>query len=175
MRILLQACCGPCASVAVERLSQAGHDVALFYSNANIQPLAEWELRLESLRKVAAHFGVPLEVEPWDNAAWLRDVAQGLETEPEGGARCERCFEWRLARTWKHAQTLGFEGFSTSLTTGPRKRSDVIFEAGRKVGGTAFVAEDFKKRGGFQRSLELARELGLHRQSWCGCRFSSPL
>jgi len=50
----------------------------------------------------------------------------------------------------------------------------LIFEIGRNIGGTTFVAEDFKKRGGFQRSVELARELGLCRQNFCGCCFSAP-
>jgi aminoglycoside phosphotransferase (APT) family kinase protein len=83
-----------------------------------------------------------------------------------------KCFEWRLARTWRHAQASGFEAFTTSLTVGPRKNSQTIFDIGRKIGGEHFYAEDFKKRGGFQRSVELARDLGLYRQNFCGCVFS---
>ena len=177
MRILMQACCGPCASVAVERLLGDGHEVALFFSNANLVSQEEWSRRLEAVRKVGARFNVALEVEPWDGAAWMRDMEgeRLASREPEGGARCARCFEWRLARTCERARALGFEAFTTSLTVGPKKRSEQIFEAGRKAattGGAAFVEADFKKRGGFQRSVELARELGLYRQNFCGCCFS---
>jgi predicted adenine nucleotide alpha hydrolase (AANH) superfamily ATPase len=158
--------------VAVERLLEGGRGVVLFYCNANIFPREEWERRLEGVRKVGEHFNVAVEVEPWNGAAWLRGVGEGREGEREGGARCAACFEWRLQRTFSRARELGLEAFSTSLTTGPRKRAEQVFEAGRKAGGDAFVAEDFKKRGGFQRSVELARELGLHRQNYCGCEFS---
>ncbi len=172
MRILIQACCGPCVSVATERLLEGGHEVALFFSNANLWPEMEWTRRLEGVKRVGEHFGVEVLEEAWDGAAWRREVGQGMEAEREGGARCERCFAWRLERTWKRAQALVFDGFTTSLTVGPRKRSEVIFEIGRQIGGAHFVAEDFKKRGGFQQSVELARQLGLYRQAYCGCAFS---
>ena len=180
--IFLQACCGPCASVAVERLLGDGHGLALFFCNPNLSSHEEWARRLEGVVKVGAHFGVVVEVEPWDGTEWMRNVGQASRPveelmkvpEPEGGARCAQCFEWRLRKTWERARESGFEAFTTSLTTGPRKNSQLIFELGRKVGGAAFVAEDFKKRGGFQRSVELARELGLYRQNFCGCYFSAP-
>ena len=35
-----------------------------------------------------------------------------------------------------------------------------------------FLPVDFKKKDGFLRSLRRAAELGLYRQSYCGCEFS---
>ena len=42
------------------------------------------------------------------------------------------------------------------------------------VGGAYphFEAIDFKKRDGFLRSNQIARELGFYRQNFCGCEFS---
>lgn len=37
---------------------------------------------------------------------------------------------------------------------------------------TKFLTSDFKKKGGFLRSLELSKEYGLYRQDYCGCIFS---
>ena len=174
MRVLLHACCGPCASVAVERLLEDGHAVAMLFCNPNLNSHEEWARRLEAAQKVGVRFGVAMEVEPWDGAARMRDMEDGRLAirEPEGGARCARCFEGRLRKTWERAQAFGFEKFTTSLTTGPRKNSKLIFDIGREIGGAAFLEMDFKKRGGFQRSVELARELGLYRQDYCGCAFS---
>ncbi|MBQ1231361.1 MAG: epoxyqueuosine reductase QueH, partial [Clostridia bacterium] len=31
---------------------------------------------------------------------------------------------------------------------------------------------DFKKKGGYHRSVELSNEYGLYRQDFCGCKFS---
>ena len=51
----------------------------------------------------------------------------------------------------------------------------MVFAAGRdaeREGGPKFLAEDFKKREGFKLSVARAKELGLYRQSYCGCEFS---
>jgi predicted adenine nucleotide alpha hydrolase (AANH) superfamily ATPase len=36
----------------------------------------------------------------------------------------------------------------------------------------AFLPSDFKKRGGYLRSIELSRQYNLYRQNFCGCVFS---
>ena len=41
-RILLQACCAPCSSVVLERLSEVC-DLTLYYYNPNTMPREEWE------------------------------------------------------------------------------------------------------------------------------------
>ncbi|MEG2500450.1 MAG: epoxyqueuosine reductase QueH, partial [Oscillospiraceae bacterium] len=35
-----------------------------------------------------------------------------------------------------------------------------------------YLPADFKKKNGYKRSLELSKEYGLYRQSYCGCAFS---
>ena len=172
-KILLHICCGPCASACVERLKAAGHEVTMFFSNANIAPEGECDKRFEAAQTLAAATGTEIvrdtEV---THAEWLERVARGFEQEPEGGARCRRCFEFNLARAAKFARENGFDKFTTSLTVSPHKRSATVFEAGHAAGGDAFAEENFKKRNGFKRSLELSEQYGLYRQSYCGCEFS---
>ena len=177
MKILLHTCCGPCASACVPRLAEAGHDVTMFYSNSNIDTEDEFGRRLESAGRLAAADGVPLVADAYDHAAWLREVAAGYEGEPERGARCARCFRFSLARAARYAKEHGYDGFATSLTVSPHKVSPVIFEQGDAAasdagGGAMFLHEDFKKREGFRLSVRRAAELGLYRQSYCGCEFS---
>lgn len=167
--LLLHACCGPCATSSVERLLAADRRVTLFYSNANIAPAAEWEKRLENLRRVAEHFQVPLLVDETDHEDWLRAV-RGLEGEPEGGARCRPCFRYSLERTARAAREGGFRGFASTLTVSPHKKSALIFEIG--AAWESFEAWNFKKKDGYRRSLELSRRLELYRQDYCGCEFS---
>jgi predicted adenine nucleotide alpha hydrolase (AANH) superfamily ATPase len=40
--------------------------------------------------------------------------------------------------------------------------------------GVKWLPSDFKKRDGFKASLRRSAELGLYRQSYCGCEFSKP-
>jgi hypothetical protein len=35
-----------------------------------------------------------------------------------------------------------------------------------------FYAADFKKDGGFKRSVDMSKEAGLYRQDYCGCVYS---
>ena len=174
--VLLHACCGPCASHCVPELKARGHTPVVFFSNSNLDTREEYEKRLAAARRLADAEGVRLVADPYDPASWERAVA-GFEGEPEGGARCDRCFRHNLARAAAKAAELGFEAFSTTLTVSPHKSSPRVFEAGREAaaarpGGPAFEARDFKKRDGFLDSVRLAKAYGLYRQDYCGCEFS---
>ena len=172
MNVLLHSCCGPCASACVPRLKEEGHAVTMFYSNSNIDTRAEFEKRLAAAQTLAAAEGVTLVADDYDHAAWLRAVADGYENEPEKGRRCERCYRYNLARTAAYAAAHGFEAFTTSLTVSPHKPSAKIFASSEDP---AFLREDFKKREGFKLSVRRAGELGLYRQTYCGCEFSKRI
>ena len=169
--LLLHACCGPCASHAVEELRRLGYVVTLCFSNANLAPVDEYERRLEAARQLAAHVQAPLIVDPPDHAAWLTAM-QGVEDAPEGGERCSRCFRYSLTRVQALAAAQRFDAFTTSLTISPHKHAATIFAIGRELDPTRFLAVDFKKNNGFRRSTKIARDCGLYRQNYCGCEFS---
>ena len=165
--MILHICCAPCGGGCVERIKDEQHqDVVLFYSNSNVNSREEFERRLDSVRRLAAAQQIRLEVDPYDHESWLKAVA-GFENEPEQGERCKRCFRFSLSRT---AAFAGSEEFCTTLTVSPRKKSKVIFETGSEW--EHFVPEDFKKRDGYRRSCEIARQSGFYRQNYCGCEFS---
>ena len=186
MKVLLHTCCGPCASACVPALREQGHDVALFFSNSNIDTDAEFEKRLDNARKLGSADGVEVVADSYDHADWYENVAKGFEDAPEKGARCARCFRYSLARTAAWAAAHGYEAFTTSLTVSPHKVSPMVFEAGadaawgvsaKECGGSVaaapqFLPVDFKKKNGFLRSVRRAEELGLYRQSYCGCEYS---
>lgn len=166
-------------------LREAGHEVLLFFSNSNIDAEEEFERRLAAARTLAAAEDLTLAADAYDHADWLDKVARGLEAEPERGRRCAKCFRYNLARAAAAAAAQGCDAFATSLTVSPHKVSVMVFAAGadaareaaRVRGGAAgappvFLPVDFKKKDGFLRSLRRAAELGLYRQSYCGCEFS---
>jgi predicted adenine nucleotide alpha hydrolase (AANH) superfamily ATPase len=35
-----------------------------------------------------------------------------------------------------------------------------------------FLAENFKKKDGFKKSVESSKQRGMHRQNYCGCVYS---
>jgi len=172
VKTLLHTCCGPCASACVPRLKEKGREVTLLFANSNIDTREEFEKRLNEAKKLAQAEGVKIVALPYDHEAWLRTVARGYEHEPEKGARCARCFRYNLQKAAEYASQNGYDDYTTSLTVSPHKVSKVIFEAGRAIPLSSFLAEDFKKNEGFKLSVRRATELGLYRQSYCGCEFS---
>ena len=55
------------------------------------------------------------------------------------------------------------------------EESDLAYVQGNGklvVGITDFEPMDFKKKGGFLRSIHLSKEYGFYRQNFCGCEFS---
>ena len=180
MTVVLHTCCGPCASACVPRLVDDGHEVTMLFANSNIDTREEFEKRKAEAEKLAKHDGVRFAALPYDHEEWLREVAAGYENEPEKGARCARCFRYNLAKTAAYAAEHGISSFTTSLTVSPHKVSSMIFEAAENLkfrcspspSTFTFLPYDFKKREGFKLSVKRAEELGLYRQSYCGCEFS---
>lgn len=172
-KLLLHSCCGPCSSYVLEYLSRFFELTVLFYG-PNIQPREEYELRLAHQRRVLEH--IPAEMMECDYDGGAFDaVAEGYESEPEGGARCTRCFALRLEETAKRAAEGGFEYFCSTLSVSPHKdaqRINALGEAFAQRYGVKWLPSDFKKRGGYQRSIALSREWELYRQDYCGCLFS---
>ena len=153
----------------------------MFFSNSNIDTREEFDRRLAAARKLGEADGIDVIADTYDHADWLEKVAAGFEGCPERGERCARCFRYSLSRAEAYAAAHGYDAFTTSLTVSAHKLSPMVFAAGRAVqtkpprapqSAPAFLERDFKKKDGFLRSIKRSAELGLYRQSYCGCEFS---
>jgi predicted adenine nucleotide alpha hydrolase (AANH) superfamily ATPase len=171
MKVVLHICCGICAAAAAERLIGEGHQVLGFFSNPNIHPDDEYRNRLKVAVMVAEELNFPLEVADYTPEVWFAET-ESLKDEFEGGQRCEVCFWLRLKQTYRYLQDCGGDTFTTTLTIGPRKSAETVNRIGREIGGDRFLARDFKKKAGFQRATELAKQWALYRQHYCGCLYS---
>ncbi len=171
MKVVLHICCGVCASSVAERLASEGHQVVGFFCNPNIHPREEYERRRQTACRAAAELDFPLVAAPYTPEEWFEAI-RSLESEPEGGRRCAVCFRLRLEKTFLYLKESGADAFTTTLTVSPRKCAAIVNQAGQEIGGDKFLVRDFKKKEGFKRATELAREWALHRQNYCGCLYS---
>ncbi|MFA5570044.1 MAG: epoxyqueuosine reductase QueH [Sphaerochaetaceae bacterium] len=167
--LLLHCCCGPCSTSSILRLQQEGFNPILFFGNSNIYPASEAQKRYDALRRVADYHHLELIHGDYDHTSWLTQV-KGFEKEPEKGKRCDLCFAYNLQEAATEAQKRGISYFSTTLSVSPHKSSIRIFSVGERH--DQFVPIDFKKKGGYQQSIALSKELDLYRQDYCGCEFS---
>ena len=176
-KLLLHSCCGPCSTACIERLTEY-FDITILYYNPNIEPIEEYEKRkqyqIEVINKFKSKNKLDILDCDWENEVY-RDYIKGLEREPEGGARCNKCYYLRLDYTAKKAKELGYDYFGTTLTVSPYKHSKTINEIGASIEkkyGVNYLYSDFKKEEGYKRSIELAKEFNLYRQDYCGCLYS---
>ena len=192
--LLLHACCGPCSSYVLEYLYKY-FDITVLYYNPNIYPPEEYNRRLAELKKLYEDFPPALEgkvsviemnYNPDDfyNAVGTRQNPE-LATEPEKGERCRRCYEFRLRRSFEYAAEHQFDYFCTTLSISPFKDAEKLNTIGEQLELEAqtnkdlagskiphWLPSDFKKKGGFKRSLEISQEYGMYRQDYCGCVYS---
>ena len=196
--LLLHACCGPCSSYVLENLSQY-FAITVFYYNPNIYPQEEYNRRFSELKTFytkfapAANVSVVEEVynpEDFYNAIQIYEHPERA-TEPEKGERCRLCYKFRLQKAYEYAAAHNYDYYCTTLSISPFKDAEKINVLGTEIAenqqgaGTdqqvassdqstppRWLPSDFKKHGGFQRSLELSSEYGLYRQQYCGCIYS---
>lgn len=175
--LLLHACCAPCSSYVLEYLA-AYFDITVLYYNPNIAPESEYFARSKELERLISEMpsakGVKSVTLPYTPKEF-EDIALGLESVPEGGSRCFKCYRLRLERSARYAKENGFDYFTTTLSISPHKNAEVLNAIGAELAkeyGVAYLFSDFKKKNGYRRSCELSEQYALYRQSYCGCVYS---
>lgn len=176
-RLLLHSCCAPCSSYCLEYLSEF-FEITVLYYNPNITDAGEYHKRVAEQRRLIAELpakhGVTFAEGEYKPEEFF-EIAKGLEDAPEGGARCFKCYRMRLEYAARYAAEHGFEYYCTTLSISPLKNAAKLNEIGAELSEiykVPWLPSDFKKRGGYQRSIQLSREYGLYRQNYCGCGFS---
>lgn len=175
--LLLHACCGVCSSSVLEKLNNYFNTTILYY-NPNIYPEEEYQKRLQTQKEIIKKMKLNTEIlEIGYDSKEFEKIAIGLENEKEGGSRCAKCFYLRLEKTAQLAKENDFEYFTTTLSVSPYKDSQVLNKIGKILEEKyhiKYLYSDFKKKEGYKRSNELAKEYNLYRQNYCGCKYSIP-
>lgn len=200
-RLLMHSCCAPCSSAVLDQLCRF-FDITLFYYNPNISTEKEFDLRVSELKRLIHEMGIDVDrtdedgmrlsavsvvVPAYDHREFL-SIARGHEKDPERGERCHLCYRQRLEKTAEYMDEIrkkasesadssvpAYDYFCTTLTISPMKSAEILNVIGAEVGekhDESFLPSDFKKKGGYQRSIQLSKEYDLYRQDFCGCEFS---
>ena len=167
-KVLLHACCAPCANQCIDALQAEAHEVAAFWYNPNIHPFTEYRERRNTLRAYCESIGLPLlENDEYALRPFVREVAGDIAN------RCVHCYEMRFSRAAQYAKENGFDGFTSSLFISPYQKHELMREAAERAAlefGVEFFYRDFRPL--FRAGQDKARELGLYMQKYCGCVFS---
>lgn len=175
--LLLHSCCGPCSTAVLEQLMPY-FNITLLYYNPNIAPKEEFKKRLSTQRYLLQNLHPIHELRilapPYDESAFWNAVGDAKDT-PEMGERCERCIAQRMEQAAQIAADTGCSWFTTTLSVSPHKNADFVNHCGEGLAQKyhlQFLPADFKKRGGYARSVALSKTYHLYRQDYCGCPMS---
>ena len=175
--LLMHSCCAPCSSYCLSYLAEYFR-ITIFYYNPNISPAYEYEKRVQEQKRLIKELPVKHAISfaegKYDPESFYK-MAEGLEDVKEGGSRCFRCYEMRQREAALYAKEHGFDYFTTTLSVSPHKNAQKLNEIGMRLAqeyDQPYLVSDFKKKGGYLKSIELSKEYHLYRQNYCGCEFS---
>lgn len=115
------------------------------------------ETALQAKKRGMDYFGTTLTISPLKNAPKLNEIGERLAEElaKETGEQAAK---------------------DIAKETGEKVAKDIAKETGEKLSAECAIVKwlpsDFKKKGGYQRSIELSKKYELYRQDFCGCSFS---
>jgi predicted adenine nucleotide alpha hydrolase (AANH) superfamily ATPase len=175
LKMLMHVCCANCAIHPLNILKDK-FDITMYFYNPNIHPEEEYQKRLSNAEKVSRITKIPLITGNYihDLKKWFK-LTEKLKDLPEGQERCNKCFKIRLEKTALFAKKNGFDIFTTTLTISPHKNQQTINAIGNEISqkfDISFFIADFKKQDGFKKTMQLAKELKIYRQNYCGCLYS---
>ena len=200
--LFLHSCCAPCSSYVLEYLRQYFRITVFYYNpNISMEEeyrkrVAEQKRLIAAYNAEVSREDAPTQSDNMQAGQTQNgkkpgyfievikgeykpesfyEIARGLEQCTEGGERCFACYELRLRETAKRAQAGNYDYFATTLSISPLKNAVKLNEIGERLAaeyGISWLPSDFKKKGGYQRSIELSKEYGLYRQDYCGCIYS---
>jgi len=176
-KLLLHSCCAPCLTSSYAQTT-ADFFVVPFWFNPNIEDEMEYKKRLDNFKnytKIIGASNIIINNYQTNNPKWHKEIF-GLENEPEGGKRCQKCIQFRLEKTADYAKKNQFDVFGTTMTVSPRKNAKMINKIGQELSQKYkidFLSADFKKNNGFLISTQLSKKFNLYRQNYCGCKYSN--
>ena len=170
----------------LQLLSEKGSKAVAYFYNPNIASCEEYNLRAETFRSYAGSLDLEIIMPSWEPGEWSGSIAPFAGVFPliagdveydenrlRRERRCRACYRFRFERLAAEAHARGYGAISTTLSISPYQFIDAIEEelkgaAQRHSLEPAFV--DY--RSCYPESIQRSRELGMYRQSFCGCQYS---
>lgn len=173
--LLMHTCCAPCSGEVIEALVADGITLTLLFYNPNIHPKKEYLLRKEENIRFAKAQRIPFVDADYDTENWFARV-KGYAHAPERGKRCTLCFDMRFEYTALYAHENHFSLFSSCLGISRWKDMAQINRSGLRAAARYpnlhYWTYNWRKQGGSQRMIEIAKREGFYQQVYCGCVYS---
>ncbi|MCX8074785.1 MAG: epoxyqueuosine reductase QueH [Clostridia bacterium] len=182
-KLLMHTCCAPCFVYIQKDISENGIlnsdgvnepiDLTAFWCNPNIHPQFEYTRRKNTFinfcKDVECNYIVS---DDYDLNAFVTDIVNKVGSG-EFNIRCEYCYLTRLEKAFEYAKNNGYDMVGTTLSISPYQNHLVlknVLEKLSKKYNIEYMYKDY--RSNYREGQNLARQLELYRQKYCGCIFS---
>jgi hypothetical protein len=156
----------------MEAMTASGIDFTIYFYNPNIHPREEYELRKSENIRSAKKTDIPFVEAAYDPETWFART-EGLENEPEKGARCTACFDMRFEQAARYAHEHGFPVFTSCQGIARWKDLEQVNACGTRAAakypGLIYWTYNWRKGGGTNRMIEIAKRERFYQQEYCGC------
>ena len=172
IKLILMSCCAPCSCGAIKQVAdgeiQDIEDFIVMFFNPNIYPDSEYQKRLNEQVKYCEKLGVKYVIGDYNHDAW-REHIKGLESEPERGLRCSKCFAYRFCFAREYAKKHGFNAITSVFGVSRHKdQNQVDMAAEQSCGEIKYLPIKWNDN----LRVQINRESDFYRQNYCGCEFS---
>ncbi len=153
----------------------SGLTLTLYFYNPNIHPREEYERRKQENIRFAEKMAIPFVDADYDPDNWIERM-KGMEWEKEKGKRCVECFDMRLERAALYAHEHGFSLFTSCLGISRWKSMKQVNDCGHRAASryenVSYWDYNWRKQGGANRMIDIARREHFYQQEYCGCMYS---
>lgn len=171
IKLILMSCCAPCSSGAIKQLANGDFpdisDFIVMFYNPNIYPITEYQKRLDEQIKYCQSLGVKYVVGEYDHENWLKSV-HGLESQPERGERCSKCFAHRFKYACDWAKKNGYNAVTSVFGVSRHKSQSQVDNCGQQTPDIKYISLNFDEN----LRTKINSEFDFYRQNYCGCEFS---
>lgn len=171
--MFLHVCCAPDLILAHKKLKEKGIDYVTFFYNPNIYPYEEYEKRYEAFLKLKKMWNFEEKKIEYNHKEFLKAM-KDVNVKDEK-SRCYRCMYLRMERGVIEAKNKGYEYFSTTLLSSPRKSHEDIKEIAddlSKKYNIKFYYENFRANNAISEGAKFCKVNNIYRQQYCGCEYS---
>jgi len=166
--------------VAQEVAGEFDHVTAVFY-NPNIAPESEYIRRRDACAEYAKgqkiRFFEICPMNEWELGQNSVDITDGElsqatdSAEQQRESRCRACYRLRLERVAIWAIEHEYDALATTLSISPWQNLDAINQVGedalKAFCDVHFIKRDFREH--YREAQNMAQDLGVYRQNYCGC------
>lgn len=183
-KLLMHCCCAPCFTYIENDIKLNGIlneegkkekvDLTACFYNPNIHPRVEYERRKNAFIKFCKIKECKnVIIDEYNMKDYVRFVVENVGKDKKYKVRCEYCYYMRLKKVFEYAKENEFDVVATTLTISPYQNHTLIEKAGRRLEkeyGVKYLTTDYREH--FREGQNMARELGIYMQKYCGCIFS---